>query len=395
MKRKMKHKIFYLNALFDLELGGYPVENVKRSASEMEVLFLPMCDSQDILLLDFDIPEDYLAYLAGYGLKIPEIKKNVYHRDIAYNGFEPVVWGWNENAVNNLAKFKVCCTHPDLDIVKKINNRKYCNELGISLNLGVKGSLFVGSADDYLELTHRKDLAFPLVLKPAFGGSGYGMSVAESSKELVDIMDDGSFYIHHGGLIIESWCNRLYDLSTNLCIESDGTISMMRHQRLIANSFGAFVGIYMAPFDPLLNRWKGQLEEAAVAVANQMYKDGFIGAAGFDSFVYNDSNEKETVAPIIEINGRYVMSYVAHALRDQIAPDKYCLFRMISRKRMKLPDTYEKWNELFNSKTKNIMLATPLRIRHEKEWVQPARTALFLFADTEAELLELDSFFRV
>jgi hypothetical protein len=389
----MNSKTFYLNPLFDLHIGNYSVDSVKFFAAEMSVLFLFCCANKDSLIIDIDIPDSYLQTLQDAGITLPKsiIRTTLSH---VLNNSQGVSWGWSQQSIDRLAGAGVACKHPDLEIIKQVNNRKFCNEIGIANSLGVPGSQFCVLMCDFQKVISVLSDKFPLVIKPAFGGSGFGLKVINSKEEIQGCLGHIENCILLGGFILEPWCDRIYDLSTNLYLNSDGSIDNVRHQRLFSNDYGSFFGIYIAPHDSMLKKWTDKLEKTAILTAREISKTGYFGPLGFDSFVYKGKDGQEYLAPIIEINARHVMSHIAYAIRNQIASEKYCFFRMISKKRCKLPDNYEIWNET-SVNLKNSLLVTPLRIRHSTDWIQPSRSAFFLFADTEEELFEEDRKLRL
>ena len=111
--------------------------------------------------------------------------------------------------------------------------------------------------------------------------------------------------------MIEPWCKRVYDFSSSITIQKNGSISSIRHQRSVSNMHGAFIGIYLAPEDPVIEKYVSIQEKAVRNAAQALSDQGYFGPAGFDSFAYIDIDGKERVAPVIEINARHSMSDVA------------------------------------------------------------------------------------
>jgi hypothetical protein len=380
---------WYFDPLFDLKLGGYPTDKVHRSALEMGVLFFTSCKESDQLIIDLTIPQSFIEYMQSKGIAPPasiinRIEKKPLHSATG------IAWGWTDTTEEVFSLCRAISNKPELTIISRINNRKFCHDLGLQYGLGVEGSYFCSSIDDFNRFTESPELVFPLVIKPAFGGSGFGFIQLASQTDLNNCTDHVNEYCNHGGFVIERWCNRICDLSTNCLIGQDGTVEFLRYQRLLSNSFGAFFGIYIAPSDPLLDKWQDELRRASNVIINELIKAGYFGPAGFDSFVYDAGNGIERLAPIIEINGRYVMSHIAHSVRNRIAPGKHCLMRMISKKRCKLPDSYDELAEKLGEAMNKVCLLTPLRVCHNAQWVQPSRTALFLYDDSEDGLFNLD-----
>jgi hypothetical protein len=88
------------------------------------------------------------------------------------------------------------------------------------------------------------------------------------------------------------------------------------------------------------------------------------------------------------------MSHIAYAVRNQIAIGKHCFLRMINKKRCKLPPTYDLWESICGNNLSNVLLLTPLQIRHSDQWIQPSKTVFFIYADTEKELFHTDGQLR-
>lgn len=380
---------WYFDPLFDLKLGGYPTDKVHRSALEMGALFFALCKESDQLIVDFTIPQSFIDYMQSKGITPPASIINRIEKKPLQSA-TGIAWGWTETTGEVFSHCGAISNKPENAIISRINNRKFCNELGLQYGFGVEGSYYCSSIEDFNNHIRSADPVFPLVIKPAFGGSGFGFIQLASKTDVKNCIDQINEYCNHGGFVIERWCNRLYDLSTNCLIRQDGTVEYIRFQRLLSNSFGAFFGIYIAPADPVLDKWQESLQRASLISINEIIKAGYFGPAGFDSFVYDAGNGIERLAPIIEINGRYVMSHIAHSVRNRLAPGKHCLMRMISKKRSKLPDSYDALAEKLGDTMNKVCFLTPLRVSHNNQWVQPSRTALFLYDDSETSLFNID-----
>src|SRR5664279_3291064 len=106
-------RLFYMNALFDLELGGYPVERVRAGALEMGSLFAFCGTNNDRTLLDVNVSDDYWNYLDSLGIPYAPLLSG---NDNPV-GFSGVAWGWNRQSVDRFSSLGVKCTYPDLKVV--------------------------------------------------------------------------------------------------------------------------------------------------------------------------------------------------------------------------------------------------------------------------------------
>ncbi len=395
-------RLYYLNALFDLQLGEYVTDKLARAAFEMTILFSFMGDQSDRVLLDVEMPDDFRDYLISINVKpLQAINIHLNHPggDFKYRDEIPVPWGWDECTLNKLKKLGFNCDNPDLGIVKKVNSRQFHNLISERFDLGVPGSAYCDCYETFLKSLERLGTFGDLVVKTSFGGSGYGFRIIKKGEKDV-CQKEIETLMKHGGVVIEPWCKRVYDFSSSITIEKDGSMSSIRHQRSFSNMYGAFVGIFMVPEDPVIQKYASVQEKAVRNAAQALFNQGYFGPAGFDSFTYTDIDGKERVAPVIEINARHSMSDVAHAVRNRYAPNKWCFFRLMSKRRCNLPDSYNKWKEMlkkdhFNPDTQEgIILLTPLRLKHGNTVVQPLRNGFFLSAGSEKELFEMDERLR-
>jgi hypothetical protein len=386
----MKKKLFYFNSLFDLELGGYSTTSLQRAAAEMSVLFAPAGTSSDRIILDTKVDISYWEYLHRHGIETV----TPYSSNEA-GEYEGIAWGWNDLSRTRLEHHGAICDAPYSDCVKLVNSRKYCHHIGLKFGTGVPRSTYCTCREDVEGAFKKLQDCFPLVIKPDHGNSGFGFFHCSSADDLNKI--DFDLIFKNNGVIVEPWCDKVHDFSSVCTINRDRSISQFRHLRAFTNSRGTFHGIYLAPHDPVIDYWRDRLEEKVQAVAAEVAKTGYFGTLGFDSIVYR-SNEEMQLAAVIEINARHVMSDLAVAIRNRCAPQQHCLFRTLSKKRLRLPDTYkqleqnENWSTFNNNK--GCILITPLRVCHGSQWVQPYRNTFFLAADSEEELFSLDQRLR-
>ncbi len=386
----MRQRLYYFNSLFDLELGDYSTTSLQRAAAEMSVLFAPAGTSSDRILLDIVIDSSYWEYLHRYGIEtaLPYSKGE----DGEYEG---IAWGWNDYSRARLEQYGATCEAPASECVKLINSRKYCHQIGLKFGTGVLQSIYCTNKDELVNAFEKLEDHFPLVVKPDHGNSGFGFFHCSSSDDLNN--RDVDQLCRNSGVIVEPWCDKIYDFSSVCTISPDQTISPFRHLRALTNRRGTFHGIYLAPHDPVIDSWRELLEEKVQAVAAEVAKTGYFGTLGFDSIVYR-TNGRILLAAVIEINARHVMSDIAVIIRDHCAPDQHCLFRTLSKKRLRLPDSYQQLQQMddcftFNG-NKGCILITPLRVCHGTQWVQPYRNTLFLAADSEEELFSMDQELR-
>jgi hypothetical protein len=390
--------LFYFNPLFDLELGGHPVESVAASSKQMSPLFALMGTDRDRVLLDVKVSGDYGEYLSAQGID----HARPAHESEDCSGCQGVPWGWNSGSIGRLTSFGAQCSHPDLATVKTVNNRQWCAALNHGSKSGVPGSRFCSTSGELEAALGQLADRFPLVAKPAFGSSGYGFvrmrdraGFSPAQRQRVEAM------VRSAGCTVEPWLDRIADLSGSCVVCRDGSVTDLCHYRCHVTGHGAFYGISIGGQDPLLDRYGNDLRRIVGCAAAALANEGYFGPASVDSVVYREGvSGRELLAPMVEINARQVMSAIARALYRKTGNSGCSLFRFIGRNKARLPERYDTLaNVLGNDrydpeKKRGVLLVSPLRVAYGKEAVQPARSAFFLRADTVRALWEMDARLR-
>jgi hypothetical protein len=383
-------RLFYLNPLFDLELGGYPADAVAASSKQMSPLFALMGTSRDRVLMDVKVPGEYWQYLSDNGIDHAQPA----NEGEDFSGYMGIPWGWNQQSLDRLTLFGAQCSHPDLATVKMVNSRAWCAAFNRESGSGVPGSCFCATVIELVGALARLANRFPLVAKPAFGSSGHGfVRMRETDGFSRDQQAQIEIMLTRGGCILEPWLDRIADLSSSCIIQPDGTVADMRHYRCHVTGHGAFYGVSLGIRDPQLERFGSELEVAAQSAASALCRAGYFGPASFDSVVYRDEpTDDGQLAAVIEVNARHGMSAIARVLHEKTGTDRCVFLRFISRKKMVLPETYDGvrarlGDDRYDPATRTgILVVSPLRVLYGSEKIQPGRTA-FLCVEKEASAL--------
>jgi hypothetical protein len=398
MKMLQNQDIYYFNALFDLELGGYPMERDRAGALEMSSLFSFCGTGRDRFLLDIAIRDEHWTYL----------KKNCIPHALPFyttdtpTDFNGIAWGWNKKSAERFQALGVHCKHPELSVIRTVNGREFCAKFNAETATGVPGSRFCKSAEDIRFAVHALKNNFPFVIKPTFGDPGFGFIIINSPDEM-----DGEpgrkidRLIAQNGCVVEPWCERVYDVSSSCVLKSDGSIDSLRHYRCYTGKRGTFYGVVFGGTNPIIEQHREKLEQAVRHACRALTREGYFGPVSFDSLVFKDNKSGHLMlAPVIEINARYTMSFIAHALYSSIGCDRCCFFRFINRRLLSLPETYSAWEEYCGAdcyspeKRKGIITLSPLRVSHSAQWIQPSRSAFLIVASSEDEMVAMDARLR-
>lgn len=387
-------RLYYLNALFDLSLGGYDTKKLANTAAEMSCLFIPLGTSQDKIILDVTVPDEYFKYLASFGIDSPQVLSD----NEQCSGIIGDPWGWNEKIVERFTKAGASCSNPDIEIVKRVNSHYFSYLFNQKTGTGVPGMQCCSSKEELIQAL-KSWKQFPLVIKPEFGNVGYGFihkKIPVLSKRELNKVD--KLFKAGKHVIIEPWLNRLTDISSRCLISSDGIVTDIRHHQGLTNKVGKFYADLIDPEDEMVERWREILDKVVLACAKELFGAGYFGPAGFDSFIWYDEPKKEKLATIIEINARHPVSSMAYALHDKLAPDRVSMLVFVGNKKLALPDNYKALQKMFgensfrNTKKRGAILITPLRVCYKDSiWVQPERSVFFLAEETLKKVQELEA----
>ncbi|MDR0305717.1 MAG: hypothetical protein LBI42_02650 [Chitinispirillales bacterium] len=374
-------------------MSGYTRGAFKRAADEMSALIIPMGSSEDFCLVKPSLPADYSKFLEDSGLVLPKLVKTGERLDSSVTA-EP--WGWDENAHTTFFKMGVNTFHPDFTTVRKINNRRFCSSFSEIEASGVPNSALLSSPEE-LKNFFTKSHEYPQIIKPVYGNSGIGFLRLDKPPGETTIAKILNLMKQHGAVAAEPWLKRVMDISSSLDISADGEKSSIRHYRCLVDSRGTFYGVYLPPDSARLEPWIPALDKHVTSCAGYIYKSGYFGPVGFDSFVYSKKDGSEALAPVIEINARHVMSDIARALKSKLANNKYVFYRLLSGKRAALPENYTELRHILRgylfspAAGTGILPLTPLRNTTDIT-CQPYRNAFFISADSKEKLFWLDSF---
>lgn len=385
-------RVYYFNGSFDLRLGGGIAPRHERLFAEMTLWFMPVGTPADRIICDVSPPAEYLEYLDTVGLSPPgQTASGKRYPDHA--GFP---WGWDLDAVTRLRACGTRVDCPDLAVVKHVNMREFSIRVARECGLGVAGAVVCHSPKQARSAI-RAAPNMPCVIKPAFGNAGIGFVFVESREPQAERFARVERLFERGdpAVVVEPWLPRTGDISTSFELGRDGTVSGLRHHLTRTTPQGGFYGVVLRPTDALVEHWRPELEHAAACAASALSAQGYFGPANVDSMVI-DGSEGERLVALLEINARQGMSVIAYSLRERLCPDRYVLFRTVGRKQHSLPGSYAEWLEMLGElaydpdRREGVICATPLRFEEQNTTVRPHRTMLFLAAQSEQRLWEID-----
>lgn len=246
---------------------------------------------------------------------------------------------------------------PDWSVVQEVNSKSYslqCSPL--------KESRLI---DNLIDLNAwMSSLAGPKVLKTCFGLSGLGHLLV-NEHTLPEKIQTFCHKEWSAGrpVIAEPWLDRVFDFSTQWAIGEAGDIQFLGSTVFETNAKGVYQGTLSGTQQSIFKEFFPFLEDHVYQANNMLRKVqklGFFGHVGIDAFLYECSRTRKIcLYPIVEINGRKTLSYVALCLQQRYFPDQAIrlTFKPYSTEAVSLLPTYllDEMGKAFHFKRRLVM----------------------------------------
>lgn len=177
-----------------------------------------------------------------------------------------------------------------------------------------------------VELKHfMNEVSGPKVLKTCFGLSGLGhLIINETTNPGKVAMFCAKEFMAGRAIIGEPWLKRIFDFSTQWFLTKEGKAELLGSTVFETDAGGAYQGTLAGPEEEIFHTHLPYLEEHKKRVMDllqELHQLGNFGHVGVDALLYDD-NETTKLYPIVEINGRQTLSWVALRLQQLKFPDK-------------------------------------------------------------------------
>ena len=120
-------------------------------------------------------------------------------------------------------------------------------------------------------------------------------------------------------LIFQPWLEVVREYGVVASVARDGPHTILGVSDLQTNGAGTGTG-YVLGRPPAQRRVK-ELEEAAAVVCERLRAEGYCGPAGFDALEHAGG-----LHPLLEVNARYTMGFVALAVERELRPKEPTLW---------------------------------------------------------------------
>lgn len=313
----MSPRLWYMNADFETELSQ-TVGTYRRlpSADALNQRLAPhllwLARSGDALLLREPWAEQ-LRQEAGR--RNVELVSPDRPGDLSAHIFTP--WGWTPSALTMADGVGAKVSqHVPFDLLARVNSKLWSHELEVELGWAQPGAAIANTFD---ELEQAVAVACPLrddkwIIKSPFGFAardrvlGRGPTLERPQARWCERR-----FARGERLIFQPWLEVIREYGIVMEISSDGAYRLLGISDLQTNGAGTGKG-YLLGRPPAPHRML-ELEGVAEVVCARLFREGYVGPVGIDALEHSGGFH-----PLLEINARYTMGFVAVAIEKSLKP---------------------------------------------------------------------------
>ncbi|HEV7902615.1 MAG TPA: hypothetical protein VGO96_02145 [Pyrinomonadaceae bacterium] len=233
-------------------------------------------------------------------------------------------WGWTASVVRLGESLGAQLSFPPLETVRRVNSKLWSHALEQELGLDMPGAC---AASDFDALQEAVARACPRaddkwVIKSPFGfaarervlGRGAQLEGAQATWARRQFAKGTT-------LIFQPWLERVREYGVTMEIRGGGEVELKGISDLQTNGAGTGTGYLLGR--TLDAARTSELESLAQIVGARLFKEGYAGAAGLDAIEHTKG-----LHPLLEINARYTMGFVALAIERALNPPTPTLWKL-------------------------------------------------------------------
>ncbi len=387
---------YFVNANFDLSLrprrSAETVDSRGRQASEMPHHLLLFGTEGDSVLVDAAPDEKFLAYLERAGLSRPVTSILPGQTPDAH--FVP--FGWNEEAAQIDLRYTRPTPHPPLDVVKRVNGRRFAAKLEREL-FEDDGILGIFDTPDEIEAcVSARPPEQEWLLKSEHGNASLGnrrfrsSRLSRSDREVIRrlLAEDAC-------VLVEKWRKRVLDIATVFELDSDGTVKDLYAYEVVNTADGAYIGSIFDRGSETLEPWLPAVSDVALQVAERLAEEGYFGPVCLDHFVWLEGGDRR-LRRLADLNARLQVSAPILRLWRSWGADRVVYWRLFAARKLNLPTNYLELEtalggDAFDAANRRGALVTsPFQVAGKRL----RRVGVLLVGDSRAEIDEVDLRFR-
>jgi hypothetical protein len=315
-----------MNADFEMELAADSPGSYRRPQTfqalnrRLAPHLLWLASPGDALLLEESWPETLAREAERRGVEL--ILHNKATPPQPDRIFTP--WGWTPSVVRLGESLSARLPTVSLETVRRVNSKLWSHALEQELGIAMRGACV---AADFAELQEAVASACPRaddkwVIKSPFGFAARERVLGRGARlEGAQATWTRRQFARGVKLIFQPWLERVREYGVTFEIEAKGEINVKGISDLQTNGAGTGTGY-------LLGRRIGaervaELQRLAQVVGMRLFREGYTGAAGLDALEHTGG-----LHPLLEINARYTMGFVALAIERALNPPTPTLWEL-------------------------------------------------------------------
>ena len=227
-------------------------------------------------------------------------------------------WGWTQDAIRMGEETGSIVRPIPIDIVARVNSKLWSFELEKELGVSLRGS---AACSSFEELEQAVKLACPAREDKWVIKSPFGFAARERVLGRGPTLDGPQAtwskrrFAKGESLLFEPWLDVIREYGVVIEIAADGAPSIQGISDLQTNGAGTPKG-YVLGRPPSPERIR-ELETVARFVAGRLFEEGYHGPVGIDALEHTGG-----LRPLLEINARYTMGFVAVAVERELRPSE-------------------------------------------------------------------------
>jgi hypothetical protein len=312
----MESRLWYMNADFETEIA-HPARTYRRLPSfdvlnhQLAAHLLWLARPGDALLLEEPWSENLRGEARRREVELVQTAQAAHQESRV---FTP--WGWTPRAAATGERAGAIVRPIPFSTVARVNSKLWSHALEVELGVALPGAAIARTFEELQESIAR---ACPLAGDKWVIKSPYGFAARERVLGRGPILEEpqgrwARRRLSRGEtLIFQPWLEVQREYGVVMLIAEDGACEIQGISDLQTNGAGTGTG-YMLGRPPAPHR-VAELERMALMVGERLFKEGYSGPAGIDALEHAGG-----LHPLLEINVRYTMGFVALAVERSLQP---------------------------------------------------------------------------
>jgi hypothetical protein len=233
-------------------------------------------------------------------------------------------WGWTPSAVRVGEGVGASVEPLPFEVVARVNSKLWSHALEVELGVAIEGAAVASTLEELNEAARR---ACPLTNDKWVVKSPYGFAARERvlgrgpAAEGAQAAWAAKRLARGETLIFQPWLEVVREYGVVAEIRRDGSHTIRGVSDLRTNGAGTGTG-YLLGRPPAPERMK-ELEWTARVVCERLFEEGYHGPVGLDAIEHAGG-----LHPLLEVNARYTMGFIAVAVERAMKPAEPVLWSM-------------------------------------------------------------------